>query len=181
MNEAKVTCTEVRAGGEWGTFFVKEYPIVPRQSGGGVQAAAVFVAHTSRGPFAYRWSDMGESFGEFISNCDHGYILRKIGTKEISTKLAVSNVKREVLEARREKRITAEVAREAIETIDRAAKEMEGELLCHELYNASELSFIQDWCDISTLDYSHCTKVFMEKLWPEFVKQFNEQAAVTPP
>lgn len=175
--EPIVSCIEVRVDGEWGTFFVKEYPIVPREQGGGVQAAAQFVAHTSRGAFAYRWSDMGQSFGDFISEMDVGYLLRKVGHKELNEKLAVANVKREVLEYRREKRITAEAARLAFDSINTMASELTGEVLCHELYHASELSFIQDWCDITTRDYTHCSQVFVNKLWPEFVKQFNAARA----
>lgn len=174
--DPKITCIDVRAHGEWATFFVKELPPVLRP-GDRPKYAADWAANTSYGTFGHFWSHMGAPFGEFIKNVDTYYLLGKIARKETDPRGVMENVKHAVREARREKSIDAETAREAYDAINAIADEYEhdGSVLCHELYQASELSFIDDWCEIGSMDYSLDAKNFALKLWPEFVRLFREQ------
>ncbi len=176
MPELKhITVIDVRADGEWGTFFVRESDVVKRADHQGFNASAEWTADTSFGVFGHYWSSMGQPFGLFIAGVDEHYLLGKVGHQVIDDKLVISGVKRLVREYRKAKSINAETAREAFEAIDSLAYGLSGEVLCHELYQASELSFICDW-DVETRTYDGQSMGFVKKLWPLFVKQYNELA-----
>jgi len=174
--EAKVSCIEVRVDGEWGTFFVKEYPIVPRENGKGVIAKATWTAESSYGVYGYHWSGMGQPFGDFIAQMNDGYLLGKIGKQVLNDELTIREIKKYVRECRREKHINAETARDAYEAIDSIAADYEGDVLCSHLMCASELSFICDW-HFAVQEYEGNVQQFAKRLWPEFVKQFNAARA----
>jgi hypothetical protein len=181
MPELKhVTVIDVRVDHEWGTFFVRESDVVPREGGKGFNASAEWTANTSFGVFGHYWSSMGQPFGEFIKGVDDYYLLGKIGNQVTDDKLIVAGVKRLVREHRKAKSINAETAREAFDTIVSLASEYGGEILCHELYQASELSFIDDW-DVESRSYDGQSMGFVKKLWPEFVKKYNQQKVAVSP
>lgn len=176
MDDWKVTCVSVRTGGEWGTFFVRESPVVKRDDGKGYNAQAEWTANTSFGVFGHYWSSMGQPFGEFISDIASDYLLRKVGRKVTDSEMVAKELQRLVCQYRKERRIEKDIAVDAIDEIKRLMQEYEGDSFCVHAYESIELSRVPfDWCDISTKSYETGSLMFAKKLWPAFVKQFNEQ------
>lgn len=173
---SKVTVIEVRVGGEWGTFFVRESDVVPRADRKGFDASAEWTANTSYGVFGHYWGSMGQPFGDFIAGINTDYLLSKIGREECDSDKVVAELKRLIVEFRKEKRITTDVARNALEEITQLAACYEREPLCMQLYESAALSKVPiEWCDISTRSYTIHSRLFAQKMWPEFVKKYNEQ------
>jgi hypothetical protein len=175
--EWKTTVITVRDGkGEYGTFFVRESEVVARKDGNGFDASAEWTANTSFGLFGHYWSSMGQPFGEFISDISEDYLLSKIGKKVTDTEQTTKELKRLVLVERRENRITKDEAREALTDIEELACQYDGEVLCHMLYESRPLDKCNiEWCDLNTQVWDSCSLNFAKRLWPLFVKQFNEQ------
>ena len=123
---------------------------------------------------------MGEPFGDFISGIDDHYLLGKIGHEVTDSRKVVKELQRLVREHRRQKLMTKDEAREALDDIDELAAYDDGDVLCHKLYESVPLSKCHiEWCDISSKSWDCQSLGFAKKMWPLFVKRFNEQATKT--
>ena len=172
----KTTTIEVREKGEWGTFFVREFEITPRENGR-VNASAEWVCRSSFGVFGHYWNSMGEPFADFIQGVGDDYLLSKIGREVTDSDKVLNEVNRLIHEARKQKRITKDIEQRAIHQVKLISEEADGATLCHLLYIDPVVNLCPiEWCDISTQSYDGASRMFVKKLWPAFVKQFREQA-----
>lgn len=174
-----VTHISILENGEYGEFFVGEREPQPR-SDGGMRYSATWCCYSSFGVFGHYWYDMGEPFAEFVSGTDRDYVLSKITQMEFDDETCLDGVRHELSRRRRNKYITAEIAREGWNCIDAIASDASGEALAYSLYNDSDVAkAVGDFIDIPTRRYPRAAERFMDKLWPLFVKELSERAAVT--
>lgn len=169
------TVVEVRKNGEWGTFFVRESDVLPRD-GGGFNVSAEWCCNSSFGVFGHYWSSMGKPFGEFVSKINNDYLLGKIGKQVTDSRKVVRELRRLVIEHRKEQTITKDEAREALDDIEELAAYDDGDVLCHKLYESGPLSKCHiEWCDIESKTWDCQSLGFVKQLWPEFVRKFCER------
>lgn len=156
---------------DWGEFFVAEREPVANESGR-IQYTATWTCYSSFGTFGHHWYSMGEPFAKFIQDVDCGYLLSKIARRVTNGDKACDEIARLIREARREKRITAEVARVAMDDVKSIKDEgADGTVTCHRLYESVPISRVQiEWCDLSTQEWERSAVMFAERIWPEFVK-----------
>jgi hypothetical protein len=174
MSEA--TNILVRDGHEWGEFFIRE--TTSERSDGKTRHSATWCCYSSFGVFGHHWYDMGEPFAKFIRDVDTHYLLGKIARKVQSDRVVVASVKRRILEARKNKEVTSDEARDAIEELKDFSQEHSGEVLCHELYHSSLISeCMGDWCDIESQEWEPSAVQFAKRLWPKFAAAMQPEAA----
>lgn len=168
------TTITVRDDFEYGEFFVNERSCI--RDNGKIQHSATWVAYSSFGVFGHHWSHMGEPFAEFIRDVDSGYLLGKIAKKETSTRKVVAGVRREITAARKDKSVTKDEAREAMDELNELASEYDGSVLCHKVYESPEISkCVSDFCDIDTQEWDCQAVGFVKRLWPKFVAALRER------
>lgn len=170
----KVTHLSVSVNGEWGEFFVAERePFV--HSDGRVRHSATWVCHSSYGTFGHHWYDMGQPFAEFIADINPNYLLSKIGRRVTDEAKVYKEVRRLIREARKSKEITTEQAREAMDAVQEIEDDCPSpEAACHLLHASPEVNcFHIEWCDMSTQDYDTSSKMFVKKIWTEFLREFR--------
>lgn len=170
MSDFTTTVIDVRAKGERGSFYVREWL---REEGKDIRHSAEFVCNTTFGVYGFYWSHMGEPFAEFIREISTDYLLSKIGREVTDSDKAAKELRRLVLEQRRERSITKDVARDALNEIETILSDYSGEAACHEFYMGVALSKCNiEWCDLSSRSWDGQCLGFVRTLWPEFVKQF---------
>ena len=162
---------DIRDGhGEYAEFFVNEREPVPR-SDGLMRYTATWVCYSSFGVFGHHWYDMGEPFAVFVQGVSDDYLLSKIARKVTSAKKTIEGVKRAVLNARRECRVTSDIARDALDSIACISDDAPDEAVPHLLWESVEISRCDiDWCDLETQVWETQALMFVKKLWPLFVK-----------
>lgn len=180
MNDWKVTTIQVRDRGEWGTFFVRESPVLPRE-GGGVNASAEWTCNSSFGVFGHYWSSMGEPFAEFIKGVDRDYLLGKIAGGRVSDEReTIKKIRAEIRSLRKRRQITADQARAAVDSLDSLVSEHTGEILFHELYMDDAISEIGiELGECVAMRWPDQAEAFAKRLWPLFVEQFRAGCQVT--
>lgn len=169
--EPKVTFIHVVKDGEWGEFFVREHPVVTDSSG--TRYSATFTCNTSFGVYGYHWSSMGLPFPEFAAKIGSDYLLGKIGgERKPSAKLIVTGVKKQILTQRYEGQINAEDAREAWEFVDECdafyGDQEIGAMIYSGMPDGVEINF-----EFSHTEYDMAAQIFVEKLWPLFVRELQ--------
>lgn len=156
--------------GDYGEFFVRES--VSAHHDGTPRYSATWVCYSSFGVFGHHWYSMSRPLAEFAAGAGHDYVLGKIGHKRTSAERTIKSVKRAVLTARRENRIGADVAREAMDAIDEVEQCGDDVAVPHLLYESTELSRVHiEWCDLETQEWEPSAVMFMRRLWPLFVKE----------
>lgn len=167
----KTTHKIVRWKSDWGEFFVAERePVVEN---GHTRYTATWTCYSSYGTFGHHWYSMGESFAKFIQDVEQGYLLSKISTRVANEKKTFQSIKRAILENRREKRITKEVARDAMEAVRGIENEGHGaEASAVLIYHDHDIGKAEiEWSDLSTMEHPTQSILFAERIWPEFVKE----------
>lgn len=169
----------IRKNHEWARFFVHESP--PMTMRDNTQSySATWCCLSSFGVFGHTWSSMGEPFVDFIQGVSADYLLSKIARKVPDAEKTCAEIRRLVLQARLDDRITKQEAKAAWDDI--ASAEEEGnhpEVVFHELYWSVAISKVGiEWCDLSTQVWDSQAVRFVELLWPEFVKFVTERPAV---
>lgn len=170
----------VRHRHDYGEFFVRELAPVSRVNGEGIVYAATFCCYSSFGVYGYHWSHMGEPFAEFIAGIKPDYLLSKIAERVFDDETCLKSVRDEVVRMRREQSrgVSKDAAREAWDAIDDIAADYSGESLATALYECSELSVIRlEYCDLTCRAWDRQAVAFVERLWPEFVKQYATDVA----
>ncbi len=181
MSDWTTTVIDVRHKGEWGTFFVREWPVIPREDGKGFNASAEWVCNSTFGVYGHYWSSMGGPFADFIGDISTDYLLSKIGREITDSDKAAKELRRLVLEQRRERSITKDVARDALDDIEAILSDYSGDAACHEFYQSDALSKCHiEWCDLSCKEWCGQSLGFARTLWPEFVKQFCARSVLAP-
>lgn len=169
----------VRDGSEWARFFYHEAPPLTMRDNSR-SYSATWCCVSSFGVFGHCWSSMGQPFAEFIQDIETDYLLRKIGRKVTVSEKAFSEVRRLILQCRREDRITKDEARAAMDDI--ATIECEGghpEVALNELYWSVPISRVGiEWCDLTTQDWDTDSVLFAKKLWPLFVQAVQRRVAI---
>ena len=169
----------VRDSGEYGEFFVNEREPVTSASGY-TSYSATWVCYSSFGVFGHHWSSMGEPFAEFIRDVDSHYLLGKISSEVLDERKMVAGVRKAIIERRRQKAISADVAREALDTLTSLSEEHSGDVLAHEIYMSTEISKTGvDLCEVPTREYPRQAVEFVRRLWPKFVAAVNTPAEIT--
>jgi hypothetical protein len=172
MEQAKTVF--VQNGNEYARFFIWEETAI--QTGGKTVYGAVWTAYSSFGTFGHYWCSMGMPFNEFIKNLDKHYLLSKIGKREDDYSTFAENVKNDVnyLYENREVNWTKKEYKEIIEEIENYSRDLYGD----DLYKAiSEIYEIEDeieFCELLDQTFDSQSTGFVEKLWPEFVRIYNE-------
>lgn len=166
----------IRVDHEWGEFFVREADPITRTRDGKTYTthSATWCCNSSFGVFGHHWSSMGAPFADFIQDVDEHYLLGKISRTEVNADLMMKSVKSEIRSLRKRKAIDATEAREAIDKLKELADECSDGGLGDAIYRSSEIGSLPiEWTDLSTTDYPVSAKMFVKKLWPEFVKQIR--------
>ncbi len=175
------TTYNISVDSEYGEFFVNERE--PRiRDDGHTQYCATWCCYSSFGVFGHHWYAMGSPFAEFIRGVGPDYLLSKIGRKVFDERKCVTELRRLVIQSRRDKRITKEEAADALAAIKSLAEEYTGEALSSRLYEDVDLSRCHiEWCDLSCQVYEPSALMFVKKLWPAFVEEVQKTAMADQP
>lgn len=131
------------------------------------------------GNWAYHWSAFGNDFKKFLEGLDWSYLYGKLmqgrDAKIYDGEATLRAIQRHILERRRQRRLTAELAREEWEL----AKDSE---IDHRFSDGFSLWFretqLPDAHDLyETMDEPQC-RAFCEKVWPRFVEALRAGRAV---
>lgn len=134
------------------------------------------------GDYSYIWTAFGPCFKKFLIGCDRSYLLGKLGMnkpKEFDNKKTYERIKRDIIEKRREKEISAETAAEAwrqVKYILEFKDEHEYQQfimgLDQNIYGDIYLSLIDIPC---AMEYSYCLRFFLDNCWKQFIKILKEE------
>lgn len=174
--EGKTTHLVVRAGHEWGEFFVHEEPIERRSDGQGFNASASWTCNSSFGTYGHYWGSMGRPFGEFIKDIGDDYLLGKIATKVYDADKLLDSVLYNLNSRLDEGSGDKKLLRAAIKEAKKLHAECEFDAALPMLfYESVPLSKVRiEWCDMTTQIYPQQAVMFVKKLWPLFVAEFNK-------
>jgi hypothetical protein len=160
----------------WGIFTVND-------NGG------IFSVTSDYGDYAHNWPSRGKaSLKEFLCQIDTDYLIGKItnGKRVVNVQKTVESWRKQVIKARREKasvhdgkyssHVTRELAREAMEYLDRIASEDE-QALYQSLYADNTLTNILG--DPLDMVHEHESQavMFAERLWPPFIAVLKAELA----
>lgn len=73
-----VECYEIRANGEWGTFFVRQGFIPKGEQSTHDRYWCELTCNTSFGCVGYHWGHMGRPAAQFLATCNHDYVGTKL-------------------------------------------------------------------------------------------------------
>ena len=126
------------------------------------------------GNYAYYWSHAGACFRSALANFDGDYVLNKIARRDVYDGEATgADVRRHILEYRRDGHMTKEEAREEWDLF-----------IEHERLESRECfawwyrdTKIGDASEFASHDYPSQAKWFSVKAWPHFVKALRAELA----
>jgi len=131
------------------------------------------------GSYSYCWGSFGDDFKSFLSGCNNDYLLRKFGkgSNTFNPEKTLEGIKREILTARRDTQISADIARslwydtkdlDDFTTVEGFGAQLAGSDICEIIYGGdmSSVDFVQDD------DPAACA--FLEKVWPHFIAEISK-------
>ncbi|HEX2678682.1 MAG TPA: hypothetical protein VHM19_18645 [Polyangiales bacterium] len=179
MEPKPITCTRrlggadvyhLRAGIDWCTFIVIDDP---------ARRQFTLAIDGSYGSYAYTWSHPGSSFHKFLRGLDWHYASKKLTQGErdvLDPEETTKEIRRRVCELRREKRITAERAREEWER-----GHVEDQLSAYEWWNGADSKLFDQAHECIAYKpgprFEQCRAMY-EKFWKAFAEQLGEEASV---
>lgn len=140
----------------------------------------LLMIHSSYGSWSYYWSHPGGPAKEFLTQLDDGYLISKLGgsKKEFDGERTEQNIRREILERRRDGRLNKDNAREIWEEIDGVDFQHEWDLhrICHAGSYATQ-RMLWDMEDVFFRKPDSGLEWFVRMLWPEFVAVLKAEAS----
>lgn len=153
----------IRNNHEWANIIVDE-------------RSGTFSAVSSYGNFAYIWTHIGRStLKEFLVGLDYCYFFGKTAATRgyvFSPEKTTEDLKRYIIEQRRDGSISKAKARSAWDDLERVEGRNESDYF-HELSDARDLMDVLGWdyYDIARQEKDPQCLGFWSDIWPEFVKR----------
>ena len=134
------------------------------------------------GNYSYCWSSFGEDFKQFLVDCDDSYLIGKFGgsRKCFNFEETVTNIISEILERRRDRNLTAELARDLFDTVNSldpvtSVGEFGMQLQETQINNVPEILYSGDYSSIPVVMEDDPSLVsFMKIIWPHFTAIFEK-------
>jgi len=126
------------------------------------------------GDFSYRWGAFGDDFKAFLIDCDNSYISKKIGRNYpdvFNAKKTEMAFKRDIIEARKNRIVTAEQAREAWDEL-----KLYGIYNMYDLHKISKDIYENDFSAMPCIkDTNYSLVAFLERCWPVFMEEIKKE------
>jgi hypothetical protein len=141
ITEDTATVYKVRPDGRhgsWAVATIREWP-----QGGSLDV------QSDEGNFSYSWTSIGpDRFTDFLRSLEYDYFMGKAhpgSGRRFDFEASVKDLRHRIREARREGRITKEVAREHTDLLKGLEHTLSHEAFCHQLHY--ELGWVHDYDD----------------------------------
>jgi len=148
-----------------------------------IEERGYLALHTSHGDWQYRWGSPGMPFKQFLTTLDDGYLMGKLGQRNFfEGDKSVKQIKRDIIEKRKETDISAEEARSfydflvkpygidasSIEMFHRSFDEETGCNLIEKIYES--IMYVPCY-----MDYDPSLRYFVENMWPSFTQALKDE------
>lgn len=158
---------DIRVGYEWATICITE--------------GGLFLVESSYGVYGHWWSHHGrETFKHFLVELDrdHDYVMGKLGRRTcFYADKTVVEIKRQVLEERRNQNFTKEQAREAFDIEDLIDYGTSQDLFVQAIYDHEQLKdMYQDYDALPIrLEFDISLQMFMKEIFTAFVTSIRQE------
>lgn len=169
-----VECYEIRANGEWGTFFVRQGFIPKGEGATHDRYWCELTCNTSFGCVGYHWGHMGSPAHEFLASCDRGYIGGKLwgaDSQVFDIRTATESTKELINEALNDGDIDEGEAFDMSRAFDIISSE--NEWYAAVCMNDPLQSMIMQNCGIDTQADNPQMVGFFRELWPAFIAELT--------
>lgn len=157
----------------WADITIREWP------GGGS-----FDCQSDYGNYAYQWGAIGSrTFKQFLCSLDKDYFLKKTRPKDyrvFDSDLTCQNIRRDIIEKRKEREFTKEEARECWNECEdlenQSNRNIDAFYYWFETTNLGEKLYCGDYSSVPIQKiYNPMCDAFWERIWPHITKYWKEK------